>query len=161
MTTIDRADWHYSGDFPNKLPKKNGGTHIGMYLHWIIDNDLMGEMLLENAAGGIQDVKSGKISGRDFLFEYCDEKFTEDFLNEEGLEFTIKRSKKELAVLEKIKSLPSICNYVSDPAFHYFCSCFSTDGLLQDSVFEIEGIAEKQHRTFRQESRTECARAYE
>ena len=88
MTTIDRADWHYSGDFPNKLPKKNGGTHIGMYLHWIIDNDLMGDMLLENAAGGIQDVKSGKISGRDFLFEYCDEKFTEDFLKEEGLEFT-------------------------------------------------------------------------
>lgn len=88
MTTIDRADWHYGGDFPAGLPKENGGTHIGMYLNWIIDSNLISEMLLEEAADGIQDVKSGKISGRDFLFDYCDGKFLEDFLTEEGLEFT-------------------------------------------------------------------------
>jgi hypothetical protein len=88
MATIDRADWHYKGDFPGNLPKENGGTHIGMYLNWIIDNDLIGEALREDAAEGIQSVKSGKITGRDFLFQYCDEKFPEDFLNEEGLEFT-------------------------------------------------------------------------
>jgi hypothetical protein len=41
---IDRADWHYGGDFPAELPDENGGTHIGMYLAWIINNHLEGEL---------------------------------------------------------------------------------------------------------------------
>lgn len=88
MTIIDRADWHYGGDFPKNLPKKNGGTHIGMYLNWAIDNNLIREIFLEEVSKGIEELKSGKITGRDFLFDYCDQKFLEDFLNEEGLEFT-------------------------------------------------------------------------
>lgn len=88
MASIDRADWHYGGDFPEGLPEENGGTHIGMYLSWIILNDLTGEILLQEAAEGIQEVKSRKITGRDFLFDHCDEKFRDDCLNTEGLAFT-------------------------------------------------------------------------
>ncbi|MEQ9422809.1 MAG: hypothetical protein RJQ09_00220 [Cyclobacteriaceae bacterium] len=86
--SIDRADWHYGGDYPNELPKENGGTHIGMYINWIIDNGLIGETHLKNSEKGIKDVKDRKITGRDFLFQYCDEKFWEEDLNEEGLAFT-------------------------------------------------------------------------
>jgi hypothetical protein len=88
MASIDRADWHYGGDYPKELPIENGGTHIGMYLTWIIDNDLIGSIHIEGSKEGIEDVKSRKITGRDFLFKYCDEKFWDDDLNEEGLAFT-------------------------------------------------------------------------
>lgn len=88
MGSIDRMDWHYGGDFPEGLPTENGGTHIGMYLAWIINNDLIGEMHLEDAQESILAVKNRQITGRDFLIKECDEKFWNDDLNEEGLAFT-------------------------------------------------------------------------
>ena len=86
--SIDRADWHYGGDFPNDLPIENGATHIGMYLTWIIKNNLQSEFLDEEMPEAINDLRKRKISGRDFLLDYCDEKFTEEELSEEGLAFT-------------------------------------------------------------------------
>ena len=88
MASIDRADWHYGNDFPENLPEENGGTHIGMYLNWIIDNELIGKFHLTESKDGIEKVKSGEITGRDFLFDYCDGKFWNEELNEIGLEFT-------------------------------------------------------------------------
>ena len=88
MGSIDRMDWHYGGDFPEGLPTENGGTHIGMYLAWVINNDLIGEMHVEDASESILAVKNRQITGRDFLIQECDEKFWNDDLNEEGLAFT-------------------------------------------------------------------------
>ncbi len=88
MASIDRADWHYGNGFPENLPEENGGTHIGMYLNWIIDNELVGEFHLTESKDGIEKVKSGKITGRDFLFDYCDGKFWNEELNETGIKFT-------------------------------------------------------------------------
>jgi hypothetical protein len=47
MGNIDRADWHYGGGdlYPKELPPENGGTHIGMYLAWIIQRGLGSAML--------------------------------------------------------------------------------------------------------------------
>jgi len=86
--SIDRADWHYGGDFPNDLPIENGATHIGMYLTWIIKNNLQSEFIDEEMPEAINDLRKRKISSRDFLLDYCDEKFTEEELSEEGLAFT-------------------------------------------------------------------------
>ncbi len=88
MGSIDRMDWHYGGDFPEGLPTENAGTHIGIYLAWIINNDLIGEMHLEDASESILAVKNRQMTGRDFLIKECDEKFWNDDLNEEGLAFT-------------------------------------------------------------------------
>lgn len=88
MSSIDRADWHYGNDFPQHLPEDNGGTHIGMYLNWLIDKNLISEFHLTESKDGIEKVKSGEITGRDFLFDYCDGKFWNQELNEIGLEFT-------------------------------------------------------------------------
>lgn len=88
MGSIDRADWHYGNDFPKNLPEDSGGTHIGMYLNWIIDNELIGEFHLTESKDGIEKVKSREITGRDFLFNYCDGKFWNEELNGIGLEFT-------------------------------------------------------------------------
>lgn len=88
MGSIDRADWHSGGDFPKDVPEENGGTHIGMYLTWIIDNDLTSEFCKEEFNKGLGEVKSRIITGRDFLFEHCDGKFWNDVLNDIGQKFT-------------------------------------------------------------------------
>ena len=88
MGSYDRIDWHYGGDFPKNLPPENGGTHIGMFLTWIIESDLIGDLHREESQELLQKVLNRQITGRDFLIEACDEKFWEEDLNEEGNEFT-------------------------------------------------------------------------
>lgn len=87
---IDRIDWHSGGDYPEDLPHENGGTHIGFYLAWIINNNLYGEIHREDKDGlrEIKKILKRKITGRDFLISQCDEKFCIGDLNKEGLEFT-------------------------------------------------------------------------
>lgn len=84
---IDRMDWHYGGNFPEDLPNENGGTHIGIFLAWIINNNLEGDLHKEESAEALEDVRKRKITGRDFLIDQCDEKFWEEDLTEEGFVF--------------------------------------------------------------------------
>ena len=56
----DRADWHYGGDFPEGLPDENGGTHIGMFLAWVILNGHEGDMHKEESQ---EALVSWKVSG--------------------------------------------------------------------------------------------------
>ncbi|MBS1914336.1 MAG: hypothetical protein JST22_20265 [Bacteroidetes bacterium] len=85
---IDRADWHYGGDYPAGLPPENGGTHIGIYLAWIIMNGLEGDLHREHSAESLMSVRGRSMTGREFLEQECDEKFTEESLSEEGSAFT-------------------------------------------------------------------------
>ncbi len=87
MASYDRADWHYGGNFPKDLPNENGGTHIGMFLAWSIHNGLVGDFHIEESQEDVNSVKERKMTGRDFLFKACDEKFWEEDLSEEGNEF--------------------------------------------------------------------------
>ncbi|MDH3693262.1 MAG: hypothetical protein OER96_01650 [Gammaproteobacteria bacterium] len=80
----DRADWHYGGEYPSDLPVENGGTHIGFFLAWAIHNDLVGKFHLKES---VIKVKSRKMTGREFLFKECDEKFWEEDLSDEGNSF--------------------------------------------------------------------------
>ena len=45
-------------------------------------------MKLEDSSEALEQVRLGSISGRDFLFEQCDEKFWDEDLNDEGNLFT-------------------------------------------------------------------------
>lgn len=86
----DKAKWHSgSPSFPRNLPPENGGTHIGMFLAWIIHNDLVGAMHHEDEddADAIARIKARKMTGRDFLFKHCDGVLTEDNLSDEGNAF--------------------------------------------------------------------------
>ena len=87
MAKYDDASWHYGGDYPKDLPVENAFTHIGMFLAWCIDNDLTSEELQEDAEEEINEVKSRKMTGGEFLRKVCDEKFTDDDLSEIGNEF--------------------------------------------------------------------------
>lgn len=85
---IDRMDWHYGGDFPEGLPDENGGTHIGLFLAWIINHRLEGEFHQEESTEALEQVRKREITGRTFLIDMCDEKFWEEDLSKEGLAFT-------------------------------------------------------------------------
>jgi len=87
-TSIDRAEWHYAGDFPSELPSQNGGTHIGMYLAWIIQRDLGSAVLRRLARDFIPLLQARKITGRELLFRALDEKFLASLLTKVGKDFT-------------------------------------------------------------------------
>ncbi len=82
----DKMDWHYGGDFPENIPNENGGTHIGMFLAWIIERNLIGAFHTEDefSLKCIKKVQTKEITGRKFLIDMCDEKFWDEDLNEEG-----------------------------------------------------------------------------
>lgn len=122
MGSIDRIDWHSGGDFPDNLPEVNGGTHIGMYLTWIIQNNLIGQMHRDDSAEAIQKVLSRQMTGRDFLVDMCDEKFWDEDLNEEGIAFT--------NYYYQADSTDTFKNYVDD-----YCEALAQD---VESIFEIE-----------------------
>ncbi len=84
---IDRADWHSGGDFPSELSPEQGGTHIGMFLAWIILHGLQGEFHDEESVEELDALRRRQITGCQFLFKACDGKFWHEDLNEEGLAF--------------------------------------------------------------------------
>lgn len=91
-----------------------------MYLNWIIENDLIGEFHINESKDGIEKVKSGQMTGRDFLFDYCDGKFWDECLNETGLKFTEKY-------------------YSSD---EYFVDYTKSLKLNSDTIYQVEDNAE-------------------
>lgn len=85
---FDRADWHYGGNFPADLPPRAGGTHIGMFLAWAIIRGLESNLHRAESAASLAAVRARVMTGRQFLWRECDQKFTTQDLNEEGNAFT-------------------------------------------------------------------------
>ena len=88
MANIDRADWHYGGNYPKGLPPENGGTHIGMYIAWVMLRNLASEELAKHAGETYKWVITREVTGRELLFTKLDEKFFDSLLTEEGQAFT-------------------------------------------------------------------------
>lgn len=87
MIKYDDASWHYGGDFPEDLPDESGATHIGMFVAWCVDNNLISEERFEEDEEGIADVKNRIMTGREYLIEYLDGVLIEDDLNDIGNRF--------------------------------------------------------------------------
>ena len=49
-TIYDNAKSHFLGNFPDSLPIEQAYVHIGMYLGWIIDQDMYSEYFEEEAS---------------------------------------------------------------------------------------------------------------
>ncbi len=85
---IDRIDWHSgAGSFPSDLEPEAGGTHIGMFIAWIINNNLEGELHKTDSIESVTNIKNRTMTGAEFLIKVCDEKFWEEDLNAEGVAF--------------------------------------------------------------------------
>ena len=115
----DDASWHYGGDFPSDLPSDAGATHIGMFAAWCVLNGLAGSLHIEDLPEDLEDLKNREITPGDWLRRACDEKFTDEDLNEEGNRFASQYYAPEdapyLADYEQalLDSLPSLY-HVSD-----------------------------------------------
>lgn len=72
----------------SRLNPENSGTHIGMYLAWIIISRLESFALRQAAATAVEEVRGKQLTGREFLFAHCDGKLTSDALNKEAQAFT-------------------------------------------------------------------------
>lgn len=83
----DDASWHYEGDYPENLPVKNAATHIGMFLAWCINNNLISDEQIEESGSDIGEVKDRTITGAEFLINNCDEKLLNEDLNKMGNKF--------------------------------------------------------------------------
>ena len=82
----DDASWHYGGDFPAGQPQEHGGTHIALFLRWCFVKGWAGDFHVEEEPEAVVQVISGELSATEFLFRYCDGKFTEEDLNDAGNE---------------------------------------------------------------------------
>ena len=87
LMTYDKAEWHYGGNFPAGLKPESGSTHIGMFLAWIIENNLISNFHLRESSESVQQVKQRHMTGREFLLKECDERLWDEDLNEEGNAF--------------------------------------------------------------------------
>ena len=85
--SYDRCDWHSEGNFPKDLSAERGGTHIGMFLAWAINHNLIGDLHRAEFPNDVLAVYERRMTGREFLFRACDGKFWEEDLNEEGNAF--------------------------------------------------------------------------
>lgn len=128
---IDRADWHYGGDYPKDLPPENGGTHIGMFIAWIAMQNLFSQDLQEDSGEDIQGLRERRITGRDFLVSVCDEKFINDDLTDEARRFVADYYDSEALFAKRCK------DYLQD-----YCEVFNAhaerNGFEYASTYHVE-----------------------
>jgi hypothetical protein len=75
----------YFLNFEADLPNENGGRHIALFLEWAIQRGLANGELTAEA----DNLRSGKTTGLDLLFDRCDGKLYTDDLNDEGNAFVV------------------------------------------------------------------------
>jgi hypothetical protein len=109
--TYDDAKSHFQGNFPSTLPIEQAYVHIGIYLGWIIENELYSEYFEDEASNQIFRFKRKEISCT-ILSEIWDGYLSSEFFNKHGNMFTyyyyasgIFRSDYENTL---VKGLPSI-----------------------------------------------------
>ncbi len=61
-TIYDNAQSHFLGNFPESLPIEQAYVHIGMYLGWIIENDLFSEYFEDESETQILRFKQRQVS---------------------------------------------------------------------------------------------------
>jgi len=85
----DDAVWHYGGNFPADLPNVAGATHIGMFVASCILQGMVGEIHEVEFPENLQRLRDREITPGRWIIEACDEKFTQEELNEEGNAFAM------------------------------------------------------------------------
>lgn len=83
----DDASWHAGGEFPKELKPEDAATHIGMFIAWALQHDLASERHLTKNAEAVAAVRDRRMTGRDFVLQHGDGKFTSNELNTPGNAF--------------------------------------------------------------------------
>jgi hypothetical protein len=90
MGKLDDVSYHTgAADFSQDAPEENGATHIGMFLTWAIKKGLFTGTAAP--AEAVDAVRKGSLSGREFLFEYCNGKLLSEFFTPAGAAFAVQQ----------------------------------------------------------------------
>ncbi len=110
-TIYDNAKNHFLGNFPDSLPIEQAYIHIGIYLGWVIENNLYSEYFEEEAETEIYRFKRKELSCA-ILSEIWDGYLGYELFNEEGNLFTyyyygggLYRKDYELTVCQNLPSI--------------------------------------------------------
>jgi hypothetical protein len=108
----DRADWHYTGDYPPDLPPQNGGTHIGIFFSWLVNRGLVSEQLVQRFPQELAALRTRQLGGREFLAKLCDGQLADSELNATGNAFAREYYDSELYFKDYaetlVRQLPSL-----------------------------------------------------
>ncbi len=85
----DRADWHYQGDYPEDLPPQNGGTHIGFFFTWLLNNKLLSEQLMRACSEEFDAIRGRQLGGREFIAQQRDGQLADSDLSKTGNAFAL------------------------------------------------------------------------
>jgi hypothetical protein len=85
----DKAKYHFGGDFPEELDDFQGYVHTGMFLTWLINNDLLDNEFFEDSQDEIEEVKQRKWTGSQFYESQMDGVFSIEEVSELGNRFAL------------------------------------------------------------------------
>jgi hypothetical protein len=89
MATLDSWYWHPGNEVvDDSVAEECFATHIGFYLEWIIKSGLWKGREGIDVDTDLVRLKSGEITGRDFLTSQLDGKLMSDFFTAEGEKFS-------------------------------------------------------------------------
>jgi hypothetical protein len=89
VDVYDKAKWHFGGNFPEDLDIFQGYVHTGMFLGWLIDNDLVSDQFKEDFEEEINEFKEHELTGPQIFERCCDGVLTLEELNEQGNRFAL------------------------------------------------------------------------
>ncbi|MBX9690181.1 MAG: hypothetical protein K2X27_25945 [Candidatus Obscuribacterales bacterium] len=84
----DKAKWHYEGDYPADLPIEQAFVHTGMYLAWLVEQDLLEREFAEEIDEELGKFRNREITGPQ-LYELLDGVLSDEMLSKTGNEFTL------------------------------------------------------------------------
>ena len=88
--TLDKAEWHFNGDFPKELDIYQGYVHTGMFIGWLIEHDLINEEFNEEFVSEISMVKKKEITPTKFFEDFLDGVFSNDIIIPSAIDFVEK-----------------------------------------------------------------------
>ncbi len=90
LNIYDKAKYHYGGDFPKELDSFQAHIHTGMFITWLIDNNLLDNDFAENECSvQVEDIKQRKLTGSQFYESFMDGTFTINEVSELGNVFAL------------------------------------------------------------------------
>ncbi|HBU80513.1 MAG TPA: hypothetical protein DEF35_02565 [Paenibacillus sp.] len=80
----DKAKWHYEGDFPKELESTQAYVPTGMFITWLINNDMISKRSAKNDASDIDLVKRNEMTGAQFYSKNWDGVLSSKELSDEA-----------------------------------------------------------------------------
>ncbi|MFB0841396.1 DUF7832 domain-containing protein [Paenibacillus oleatilyticus] len=84
LYVFDKAKWHYEGDFPQELDIFQADVPTGMFVAWVIKNDLLRKQSRKRDLPDIELVKRDEMTGAQFFRTNWDGVLTSNELSDEA-----------------------------------------------------------------------------